>query len=53
MYKHGSSYSYNLNVIQLRVKLDAFKRTIECALGATYEDWGQKDLINSQVDKRT
>jgi len=52
MYKNGSSYSYNLNVIQLRVKVDAFKR-IECALGATYEDWGQKDLVNSQVDKRT
>lgn len=53
MYKNGSSYSYDLNVIQLRVRVDAFKRTIQCALGATYEDWGQKDLVNSQGDKRT
>jgi len=53
MYKNGSSYSYNLTVIQLRVRVDALKRTTECALGATYEDWGQKDLVNSQVDKCT
>jgi hypothetical protein len=38
MYKNGSSYSYNLNVIKLRGKVDAFKRATECALGATYED---------------
>lgn len=53
MYKNGSGYSYNLNIIQLRVRVDDFKKTIECALGAKYEDWGQKDLVNSQVDKRT
>ena len=53
MYKNGSTYSYNFNAIQLRVRVDAFKRTKECALGATSEDWGQKDPVNSQVDKRT